>query len=108
MSEEVEREFLRLVPAWLAGKIQCHPLVGSDQDPIHASRKLRLSVTEQISGDTVVLDADILCVRKINVTTEDVPPLVVCPNRDNDGHWNNDPEISFSTSKIHTYPCLSL
>jgi hypothetical protein len=96
VSEEVEREFLRLVPDWLAGKIRCHSLVGAGEDSVHASRRLRLSVTEHVSGDIAAVDADILCMGKIDLTPKDIPIIGACPNRDNDGHWNNDPEMKAS------------
>ena len=96
VSEEVEREFHRLVPDWLAGKIRCHSVVGAGEDRIHASRRLRLSVTEHVSGDIVAVDADILCMGKIDVSPEDIPIIGACPNRDNDGNWSYDTKMTAS------------
>ena len=109
VSEEVANEVFRLAPNWLANKIQCYSLANADEDPINASRRLRLSVTEHVSGDIVAVDADILCVGKIDVTPEDIPQIGACPNRDNDGAWNNDPEMK-SSRKLYSsggweWPC---
>jgi hypothetical protein len=109
VSNEVEKEFQRLVPNWLTGKIKSHVLVGDGEDPIHASRRLRLSVTEHVPGDIVAVDADILCVGKMDVNPEEVPMIGASPNRDNDGHWNQDLEMKSSrelyASAGWNWPC---
>lgn len=96
LSEQASCELERLLPKWLAGSIRREVLVGSGENPISASRRLRLSVTEQVSGNLVAVDADILCVRPIDVAVEDVPLIGACPNLDNDGNWNEDPEWTAS------------
>jgi hypothetical protein len=109
LSEEAAGELERRLPKWLFGVINQRVVVGAGEDPIAASRRLRLSVTEQVRGNLVAVDADILCVRPIEVAVEDVPLIGACPNLDNDGNWNEDPEWTASR-KLFTevgwdWPC---
>lgn len=96
LSEESADELERLIPSWLCGTINRKVVVGAGENPIAASRRLRLSVTEQLRGNLVVVDADILCVRPIEVALSDVPLIGACPNLDTDGNWNVDPEWTAS------------
>ena len=96
LSEDAEAELQRLLPEWLAGVIRSQVVASAGEDPVAASRQLRLSVTEHVPGNLIAVDADILCVRPINVAIADVPLIAACPNRDNDGNWNEDPEWTAS------------